>query len=155
TQRPSRDNWNAQPAAAPAPAPVEDVVHERLKAKAVAASEVTGTTFGELGLGSNIVEALANMGAASPFPIQAATIPSVLAGRDVLGRGRTGSGKSFACSAPLVGSVLLSQKGKRRVFGRSPRAVILAPTRELALQIDRTVQPIARSVGLFTTQIYG
>ncbi len=51
--------------------------------------------------------------------------------------------------------MLKSQAGKRREFGRSPRAIILAPTRELALQIDRTIQPIARSVGLFTTQIYG
>ncbi|MFT6973626.1 MAG: superfamily II DNA/RNA helicase, partial [Pontimonas sp.] len=49
----------------------------------------------------------------------------------------------------------LSSKGVKRAVGRAPRALILAPTRELALQIDRTVQPIARSVGLFTTQIYG
>jgi Superfamily II DNA and RNA helicases len=54
-----------------------------------------------------------------------------------------------------VEKVLRGQAGKRREFGRSPKALILAPTRELALQIDRTVQPIARSVGLFTTQIYG
>ena len=151
TARPSRADWNATPAAAP----TEDVVHERLKAKAVVASDVQDTTFGDLGLGSNIVETLSNMGAASPFAIQAATIPSVLEGRDVLGRGRTGSGKTIAFGAPLVESVLQSQKGKRREFGRAPRAIILAPTRELALQIDRTVQPIARSVGLFTTQIYG
>ncbi|QTV80250.1 DEAD/DEAH box helicase [Microbacterium sp. NIBRBAC000506063] len=164
TARPSRADWNATPAAAP----TEDVVHERLKAKAVVASDVQDTTFGDLGLGSNIVETLANLGAASPFAIQAATIPSVLEGRDVLGRGRTGSGKTIAFGAPLVESVLQSQKGKRRPstgsgtagglrrqIGRAPRAIILAPTRELALQIDRTVQPIARSVGLFTTQIYG
>ncbi|GAA4480688.1 hypothetical protein GCM10023171_07910 [Microbacterium panaciterrae] len=112
-------------------------------------------TFGDLGLGSNIVEILTGMGAATAFPIQAASIPAVLAGRDVLARGRTGSGKTIAFGAPLVESILQSQKGKKREFGRTPRAIILAPTRELALQIDRTVQPIARSVGLFTTQIYG
>ncbi len=112
-------------------------------------------TFGDLGLGSNIVDTLVGMGAATPFPIQAASIPAVLAGRDVLARGRTGSGKTIAFGAPLVERVLQSQAGKRREFGRSPRAIILAPTRELALQIDRTIQPIARSVGLFTTQIYG
>jgi superfamily II DNA/RNA helicase len=100
---------------------------------------------------------LAEMGAETPFPIQAATIPSVLEGRDVLGRGRTGSGKTIAFGAPLVERLLQSQKGstERRKPGRAPRALILAPTRELALQIDRTVQPLAQSVGLFTTQIYG
>jgi len=153
-QRPSRDDWNKQATAARFE-PTEDVVHERLEAKVVAAPEIEGTTFADLGLGSNIVETLKGLGAESPFPIQGATIPSILEGRDVLGRGRTGSGKTIAFGAPLVESILKSQAGKRREFGRSPRAIILAPTRELALQIDRTVQPIARSVGLFTTQIYG
>ncbi|WP_460801557.1 DEAD/DEAH box helicase [Microbacterium sp. GXF6406] len=152
-QRPNRSDWNAKPAKSYEP--TEDVVHEKLKANVIAAPEVEGTTFGDLGLGSNIVETLANMGAAAPFPIQAATIPSILAGRDVLGRGRTGSGKTIAFGSPLVERILKEQKGKRREFGRKPQAIILAPTRELALQIDRTVQPIARSVGLFTTQIYG
>ncbi|WP_243229080.1 DEAD/DEAH box helicase [Microbacterium sp. CIAB417] len=151
--RPGRDDWNAKPAASFQP--TEDVVHERLEAKTVQATEVENVTFADLGLGSNIVETLANMGAETPFPIQAASIPAVLEGRDVLGRGRTGSGKTIAFGAPLVESILTSQKGKRREFGRAPRAIILAPTRELALQIDRTIQPIARSVGLFTTQIYG
>ena len=73
----------------------------------------------------------------------------------MLARGRTGSGKTIAFGAPLVESVLRAQAGQRREFGRAPKALILAPTRELALQIDRTIQPIARSVGLFTTQIYG
>ncbi|WEK61916.1 MAG: DEAD/DEAH box helicase [Candidatus Microbacterium colombiense] len=157
--RPSRDNWNAKPESYSSSAkkfePGEDVVHDRLEAKSVAAVEVDGVTFADLGLGSNIVETLAGMGAASPFAIQAASIPAVLEGRDVLARGRTGSGKTIAFGAPLVERVLQSQAGKRREFGRSPRAIILAPTRELALQIDRTIQPIARSVGLFTTQIYG
>ena len=75
--------------------------------------------------------------------------------RTCLARGRTGSGKTIAFGAPLVENVLRSQAGQRREFGRKPKALILAPTRELALQIDRTIQPIARSVGLFTTQIYG
>ena len=103
------------------------------------------------------MKVLAELGAASPFPIQAATITPILEGRDVLARGRTGSGKTIAFGAPLVESLLRSQAGdkKRREFARSPKALVLAPTRELALQIDRTIQPIARSVGLFTTQIYG
>jgi len=132
-----------------------DVVHERLRADAVVPTEVDGATFGDLGLGQNIVKTLDELGARHPFPIQAATIPAILDGRDVLARGRTGSGKTIAFGAPLVESVLRSQAGQKREFGRPPRALILAPTRELALQIDATIQPIARSVGLFTTQIYG
>ncbi|GAB3603118.1 DEAD/DEAH box helicase [Microbacterium aureliae] len=131
-----------------------DVVHERLQAQAVQAQDVA-TSFGELGLGQNIVRVLAELGATAPFPIQAATVGPILHGKDVLARGRTGSGKTIAFGAPLVEAILRSQAGTRRAFGRSPRALILAPTRELALQIDRTIQPIARSVGLFTTQVYG
>jgi len=135
--------------------PQDDVVLERLEADAIQAGDVEGVTFESLGLGGNIVRALAELGAASPFPIQAATIPDVIAGRDVLGRGRTGSGKTIAFGAPLVEKLMENGGGKNRKPGRKPRALILAPTRELALQIDRTVQPIARAVGLFTTQIYG
>ena len=133
----------------------DDVVLERLEADAIQAKDVEGVTFADLGLGGNIVRELAALGAESPFPIQAATIPDVLAGRDVLGRGKTGSGKTIAFGAPLVERLMENNGGKNRQMGRKPRALILAPTRELALQIDRTVQPIARSVGLFTTQIYG
>jgi superfamily II DNA/RNA helicase len=144
----------------PAFDPADDVVLERLEAEAIQAEDVEGVTFADLGLGGNIVRALADLGAEKPFPIQAATAPDVLAGKDVLGRGRTGSGKTIAFGAPLVERLmqLWAEQGKsggKRQLGRSPRALILAPTRELALQIDRTVQPIARSVGLFTTQIYG
>ena len=132
-----------------------DVVHERLESEAVAAEEVEGQTFADLGLGDNIVRALAGMGADKPFPIQAATAGPIIEGKDVLGRGRTGSGKTIAFGAPLVEALLRARKGKERAYGRSPQALILAPTRELALQIDRTVQLLARSVGLFTTQVYG
>ena len=138
------------------PAFVEDVVLERLEAAVVTAAEdVQGVTFADLGLGGNITRELESQGATTPFPIQAATIPDVLAGRDVLGRGRTGSGKTIAFGAPLVERLMENDGGRKRAMARSPRALILAPTRELALQIDRTVQPIARSVGLFTTQVYG
>ncbi|WP_294978781.1 DEAD/DEAH box helicase [uncultured Microbacterium sp.] len=154
----NRSDWNSDAKDAAARKAYEehaDVVHEKLQAQAVQAEEVADVSFASLGLGDNIVRTLAELGAAAPFPIQAATIAPILAGKDVLARGRTGSGKTIAFGAPLVEAVLRSQAGKRRAFGRSPRALILAPTRELALQIDRTIQPIARSVGLFTTQIYG
>jgi len=135
--------------------PADDVKLEKLQAEATVAADVEGVTFGDLGIGGNITRALAELGASSPFPIQAATIPDVIAGKDVLGRGRTGSGKTIAFGAPLVEKLMEHGGGTKRKMGRAPRALILAPTRELALQIDRTVQPIARSVGLFTTQIYG
>jgi superfamily II DNA/RNA helicase len=162
-ERPNRADWGHTPGRAEnAKAPQRDaaheqhvdVVHERLQAQAIDAA-VTEASFGDLGLGENIVRVLADLGAGTPFPIQAATVRPILEGRDVLARGRTGSGKTIAFGAPLVESILRSQAGTKREFGRSPKALILAPTRELALQIDRTVQPIARSVGLFTTQIYG
>ncbi|PVE75387.1 DEAD/DEAH box helicase [Microbacterium testaceum] len=152
---PSRSDWNATPQRSAEHEQRVDVVHERLQAEAVDAATVTGAGFAELGLGDNIVRALAGLGAEKPFPIQAATVAPILEGRDVLARGRTGSGKTIAFGAPLVESILRAQAGQRREFGRAPKALILAPTRELALQIDRTVQVIARSVGLFTTQIYG
>ncbi|WP_326496489.1 DEAD/DEAH box helicase [Curtobacterium sp. 260] len=148
---PRRDRDDSRPAYVPA----DDVKLEKLQAEATVAADVEGVTFADLGIGGNISRALAEMGATAPFPIQAATIPDVLSGKDVLGRGRTGSGKTIAFGAPLVEKLMEHGGGTKRKMGRAPRALILAPTRELALQIDRTVQPIARSVGLFTTQIYG
>jgi superfamily II DNA/RNA helicase len=93
------------------------------------------------------------MGAASPFPIQASTIPAAISGRDVLGRGKTGSGKTIAFTVPLVMKLVAAGSVPRKPG--KPRALILAPTRELADQIDRTVNGIARAVGFYTTCIYG
>jgi len=130
----------------------EDVVLERLDA--VPDSEaVIVDSFADMGLHPRILEALTGMGAESPFPIQAATIPSALEGQDVLGRGKTGSGKTIAFSVPLV-SKLISAGSRPREAGK-PRALILAPTRELADQIDRTVKGLARAAGFFTVCIYG
>lgn len=134
-----------------------------------------GLTFHDLGLGQNIVRALAELGAEQPYPIQAATIPDALAGHHILGRGRTGSGKTIAYAAALVERLLqLKAKGvfepdpprkplqrgvqaarRPHATARKPKALILAPTRELVLQIDRTVQPIARAVGFYTAQLVG
>ncbi|WP_328444004.1 DEAD/DEAH box helicase [Amycolatopsis sp. NBC_00438] len=110
------------------------------------------TTFAELGLPTAIVDALAAQGVTEPFPIQAATLPHTLAGRDVLGRGRTGSGKTYGFVLPLLAR--LSAGPTRRRPGR-PRALILAPTRELATQIEASILPLAKPLGLKTTTIFG
>ena len=130
----------------------EDKVLERLDA--VEASEaITTDTFAEMGLHPRILESLTGMGAETPFPIQASTIPAAISGRDVLGRGKTGSGKTIAFTVPLVMKLVAAGSVPRKPG--KPRALILAPTRELADQIDRTVNGIARAVGFYTTCIYG
>ncbi|WP_029289018.1 DEAD/DEAH box helicase [Cellulomonas sp. HZM] len=112
------------------------------------------TTFADLGVPAALVRPLTDRGITAPFPIQTATLPDSLAGRDVLGRGRTGSGKTLAFALPLVAR-LAAEQPARRVAPRRPRALVLAPTRELATQIDATVAPIAAAVGLRTTTIFG
>lgn len=132
-----------------------DEVAEKFEAQVTEAQTEETPSFADLGLGTGIVETLAEMGAAKPFAIQTATIPQVIAGLDVLGRASTGSGKTIAFAAGIVERMLNLGINQNRKNGRAPRALILAPTRELALQLDKTVQPLARRVGLFTTQIYG
>ncbi|WP_369134710.1 DEAD/DEAH box helicase [Modestobacter sp. I12A-02662] len=112
----------------------------------------TDTTFAELGVPAPLVEVLTASGITAPFPIQVATLPDTLAGRDVLGRGRTGSGKTIAFSLPLVAR-LASSTTKR--LPKRPRSLILVPTRELANQVSAVVDPLARALGLKTTVVFG
>ena len=130
----------------------EDVVLERLQS-ADAADVVIAGSFGEMGLHERLVTALEGMGASTPFPIQAATIPAAIEGRDVLGRGKTGSGKTIAFSVPIITKLVAGGSQPRKP--NKPRALILAPTRELADQIDRTASQLARAVGFYTTTVYG
>ena len=128
----------------------EDKVLERM----VSAVDVpVMDTFEEMGLHDKVLFALKGMGAEKPFPIQAASIPAAMTGVDVLGRGKTGSGKTISFTVPMV-EKLISVGSVPRKAGK-PRALILAPTRELADQIDRTVNGIAKAVGFYTTCIYG
>ena len=110
------------------------------------------TTFSTLGVPAPLVSILAERGITSPTPIQAATLPDSLAGRDVLGRGRTGSGKTYAFLLPLVARLSASRAPRRP---KSPRALILAPTRELVAQIDEALAPLAASAGLRTRTVFG
>ena len=130
----------------------EDVVLERLTGLADEDAMITGT-FEEMNLHEKLLAGLIGMGAVTPFPIQAATIPAALEGRDILGRGKTGSGKTVAFSVPVV-TKLVNGGSQQRKPGQA-RALILAPTRELADQIERTVKALARPVGFFTVAIYG
>lgn len=111
-----------------------------------------GPSFAELGVASCLVAALARTGIDTPFPIQAATLPSSLGGRDVLGRGRTGSGKTVAFALPTVAALVASAQERQP---RRPRALILVPTRELASQVAAVVAPLARTAGLTVATVHG
>ncbi|MEU4168006.1 DEAD/DEAH box helicase, partial [Streptomyces sp. NPDC026665] len=100
-------------------------------------------TFADLGLPEGVVRKLAQNGVTTPFPIQAATIPDALAGKDILGRGRTGSGKTLSFGLPTLARLAGGHTEKKK-----PRAVILTPTRELAMQVADALQPYGDVLGL-------
>ena len=112
----------------------------------------TSPGFAALGVPTALISALAIQGIDSPFPIQAATLPDSLAGRHVLGRGRTGSGKTVAFALPTLAT--LAASGKPRRAG-TPRALILVPTRELAAQVADVFKPLGTSLGLRTMTMFG
>jgi superfamily II DNA/RNA helicase len=109
-------------------------------------------TFAELGVPRALTDLLSAQGITAPFPIQAATLPDALAGRDVLGRGRTGSGKTLGFLLPMLTRLAENPRKRRPNY---PRALILAPTRELATQIHTAAEPLAKALGLRTTAIFG
>src|SRR5436305_9283289 len=106
------------------------------------------TTFEALGLSPDVVESLSTAGITHPFPIQALTIPDALAGRDICGKAKTGSGKTLAFGLPL-----LERVGKAQP--RSPRALILVPTRELATQVCAALQALGKSRDRSVIAVYG
>ncbi|HET6210317.1 MAG TPA: DEAD/DEAH box helicase [Jatrophihabitans sp.] len=108
--------------------------------------------FAELGVPARLVTALSTLGITEPFPIQSATLPDSLAGRDVLGRGRTGSGKTYAFVLPVLARLAASASPRRP---KAPRALILAPTRELASQIQASMAPLAQTLQLRTLTVFG
>jgi ATP-dependent RNA helicase DeaD len=104
--------------------------------------------FGELGLSAPILEALAAVGYETPSPIQAQTIPLLLSGSDLLGQAQTGTGKTAAFALPILAQIDLSQS--------SPQALVLVPTRELAIQVAEAFQRYAaRLKGFHVLPIYG
>lgn len=109
------------------------------------------TSFADLGLPRPIVQVLEKQGITEPFPIQAAAIPDALAGRDVLGRGPTGSGKTFTFGLPM----LTRLAGSGASTPGRPRALVLVPTRELAAQVRERLDAPANALGLRTLDIVG
>ena len=107
-------------------------------------------SFAELGLPADLVAALVRRGIDAPFPIQAATIPDALAGRDVLGRGQTGSGKTLGFGLPLLTRLAGGVTASKR-----PRGLVLVPTRELAMQVHDALEPYAHALGLEVRVIVG
>ncbi|GMG87344.1 DEAD/DEAH box helicase [Biformimicrobium ophioploci] len=106
------------------------------------------TSFDELGLPSSILDAIRKVGYETPSPIQAATIPHLLEGRDVLGLAQTGTGKTAAFALPILANIDLRQK--------SPQVLVLAPTRELAIQVAEAFQTYAQGIRDFhVAAIYG
>lgn len=108
--------------------------------------------FARLGVPTALVKVLARAGITTPTPIQAATLPDSLAGRDVLGRGRTGSGKTYAFVLPLLARLATSTQTRRST---SPRALILVPTRELARQVGESLAPLAEAMSMRTLVVFG
>lgn len=142
------------------------------------AAEAEPRPFSELGVPDPLLRVLAADGKTIAFPIQADTLPDSLTGRDILGRGRTGSGKTLAFCIPLaarlceaawepgmpmgdyrrnIKAVKASRLAERQAddFMPHPRGLVLAPTRELANQINDVLEPLANMAGMTTTTVYG
>ncbi len=141
---------HAQASTAPAARPQ----HVRQQAHAPAESTprlaALNATFAELGVPEPLVNALTKTGITVPFPIQAATLPDGLAGLDILGRGRTGSGKTLGFSIPLVAGLADGYTSAGR-----PRGLVLVPTRELASQVKAVLAPLAKAMNLTVATIFG
>src|SRR5918998_6973178 len=105
-------------------------------------------SFESLGVPADLVSALVSQGISSPFPVQALTIPDGLAGRDVCGKAKTGSGKTLAFGLPIL-------ERTEKAEPKAPHALVLVPTRELAVQVQTELAPLAERRGLTVKAIYG
>ena len=119
---------------------------------AAAVPQPEAATFGALGVDDRLVGALTARGITEPFAIQARVLRDALAGRSVLGRAQTGSGKTLAFGLPLLTRLAATDVPRQQ---KTPRALILVPTRELAQQVADVLAPLGRRVGVSTTTVYG
>src|SRR5690348_16306871 len=115
-------------------------------------SESITVSFSDLSstLPTSLIEALAAEGITDPTPVQTAVIPDGMSGHDLLGRAQTGSGKTLAFGIPVLARLAGSKSRPCH-----PRALIVVPTRELADQVTKSLLPVAQSVGLKLTTVYG
>ena len=109
---------------------------------------MTTTQFADLGIDQDLIDALAERGITTPFQIQSLAIPDGIAGRDVCGRAKTGSGKTLAFGIPMIQRIPKAKPGR-------PTGLALVPTRELAVQVCRELEPLAAVRGLTFEAIYG
>jgi superfamily II DNA/RNA helicase len=149
--KPRGKSQPGRPARPPAPAEVRSGLDQALAA-AAELPQPAATTFAELGLDDRLVRALAERDIRTPFAIQARALPDALAGSDVLGRAETGSGKTLAFGLPML-SRIADLPGRTRAT--APRGLVLVPTRELAEQVAEVLRPLARTLGLLVTTVYG
>jgi superfamily II DNA/RNA helicase len=105
-------------------------------------------TFADLGVDPDVVAVLDSQGITSTFPIQSLTLPDALAGNDITGKAQTGSGKTLAFGIPMLAAVGPAEKKK-------PQGLILVPTRELCVQVTRTLEPLLKAKNLTAIAIYG
>jgi superfamily II DNA/RNA helicase len=120
----------------------------------------TARTFESLGVSEELTKALADQGIVSAFPIQALTIADALAGRDVCGKAKTGSGKTLAFGVPLLQRTKATRDAQGAAAGApsrpaQPLALVLLPTRELAVQVHDVLAPLAKTLGLRAVAVYG
>jgi len=119
----------------------------------------TTATFDSLGVCETLTKALADQGITTAFPIQALTIADALCGRDVCGKAKTGSGKTLAFGLPMLQRVADSigpiEGAGRRGHPAKPAALVLLPTRELAVQVHAVIAPLAATLGLRIAAVYG
>ncbi|MGZ4615521.1 MAG: DEAD/DEAH box helicase [Actinomycetes bacterium] len=117
---------------------------------AAAEAPVTETSFAKLGLPQQLITALERRDIRTAMPIQAATLPAALEGRDVIGRAQTGSGKTLGFGLPMLARLAA---GTSRPI--APRALVLVPTRELAVQVRDAIEPLGHTMGVKTVAVFG
>ena len=117
-------------------------------------SYATNQTFAELGVDTRLVAVLSGQGITTAFPIQALTIHDALAGRDVCGKAKTGSGKTLGFGLPMLQRIAATP-GPTGSGPARPRGLVLLPTRELAVQVHEVLEPLGAALGLAVTAVYG
>ena len=150
--RPDNRNPRPQPRSTSTPRSDANTASTSILGQHTAAVIDPNATFASLGVSDALIASLVRTGVETPFPIQSATLPDSLAGRDVLGRGKTGSGKTIAFAIPTVAAIAASSSHRQP---SRPRALVLVPTRELANQVAEVMMPLAAVMSLKVATVYG